>query len=276
MDIFILCNGIDLQPEIKERVMDFVQCFNFETVARQLNDLLIYKNVKIAHSKLQEVLGEDKDHIKILACMLKASADAWKIYEQKGIGAEIYYDTMKCYTRFIDETYRMTGRLYFDRYWWTARQAGCHLFRIGALEYEAADMDGKRTIRLHIPSDADFSPSAVEQSLESAGVFFHQYYPEMADAEYCCHSWLLDPGLREMLREGSNIIRFQDRFEIYDEGEANTEFIEWVFKKRPDIDYVDLPEDTSLQRNVKKHLLSGGVIRNAYGKIKKEGKKESG
>ena len=28
------------------------------------------------------------------------------------------------------------------------------------------------------------------------------------------------------------------------------------------------PELTSLQRNMKKHLLSGGVIRNAYGRLK--------
>jgi hypothetical protein len=29
-----------------------------------------------------------------------------------------------------------------------------------------------------------------------------------------------------------------------------------------------LPENTSLQKNVKNHLLSGGVIRNAYGRLR--------
>lgn len=268
MDILTLCKEIDLQPEIKDRVLDCERRIDFQAVEKQLKDFLVYKNMKDACSGLQEVLGEDQDHMKILTCMLKASADAWEIYGQKGIGREIYFDTMKCYPRFIEETYRMTGRRYFDRYWWTARQAGCHLFRIGALEYEAADMDDKITIKLHIPSDADFTPDAVERSLKSAKIFFARYYPETAGAKYCCHSWLLDPELRSMLREGSNIVSFQDRFEIYDEGEADTEFIEWVFKKRPDTDYGDLPEDTSLQRNIKKHLLSGGVIRNAYGRIK--------
>ncbi|MGO5077497.1 hypothetical protein ACTQ3M_09335 [Oscillospiraceae bacterium LCP25S3_E10] len=33
-------------------------------------------------------------------------------------------------------------------------------------------------------------------------------------------------------------------------------------------DYATLPQDTSLQKNMKKHLLSGGVIRNAYGRLK--------
>ena len=138
MDIVTLCKEIDLQPEIKDRVLDCERRIDFQAVEKLLKDFLVYKNMKDACSGLQEVL----------------------------------------------------------------------------------------------------------------------------------HSCLLDPELRSMLREGSNIVSFQERFEIYDEGEADTEFIEWVFKKRPDIDYGDLPEDTSLQRNIKKHLLSGGVLRNAYGRIR--------
>ena len=34
-------------------------------------------------------------------------------------------------------------------------------------------------------------------------------------------------------------------------------------------DYDTLPEKTSLQRNMKKHILSGGVVRNAYGRLKR-------
>ena len=267
MDILTLCNEINLQSEIKSRVLDFADIFDFETVDKQLKGFLVYENMKKSETELQAILGNDKDNINILACMLRASVYAYSIYRAKGISDEIYFDTMKCYTRFIDETYRMTGRLYFDRYWWTARQAGCHLFRIGALEYEMKHTDNKKVIGLHIPSDADFSPSAVEQSLESAKRFFSEYYPEMKDAEYCCHSWLLDSQLRGMLREKSNIIEFQKRFEIFDEGEAGTEFIEWIFNRKS-TDYISLPENTSLQRNIKKHLLSGGVIREAYGKIK--------
>lgn len=70
-----------------------------------------------------------------------------------------------------------------------------------------------------------------------------------------------------MLNENSNIISFQNRFEIFDKGEADTEFIEWRFNTNS-TDFATLPENTSLQRNMKKHLLSGGVIRNAYGRLK--------
>lgn len=70
-----------------------------------------------------------------------------------------------------------------------------------------------------------------------------------------------------MLSNSSNIINFQNRFEILNEGEVDTEFIEWLFNTKS-LDYTTLPENTSLQRNVKNHLLTGGVIRTPYGRIK--------
>ena len=270
MELSTLCREINLQPEIKDKVLDFEKNFDFKTVEQQLNDFSVYNKMEKARTELKTILGEDNDNIKILTCMLKASAFAYKTYKIKVISDEIYFSTMKCYTRFIDETYQRTGRLYFDRDWWTARQAGCHLFRIGSLEYEINRSENKIIIELHIPSNTDFSPSAVEQSLKHAKQFFDKYYAEIKNADYYCHSWLLDRQLEEMLKEKSNIISFQKRFEILNEGEADTEFIEWVFHRNAAdyADYINFPEDTSLQRNIKKHLISGGVIRTARGKIK--------
>ena len=267
MDILTLCNKIKLQPEIKTRVLEFADNFDFNTIDKQLKNFLIYEKMNEAWLELQSILGDDKDNIKILTYMLKASADAYAIYKTKGISDKIYFDTMKCYPRFIDETYKMTGKLYFDRYWWTARQAGCHLFRIGELEYEMKHIEDKIVIGIHIPSDADFSPSTIDKSLINAKKLFTEYYPNLANAEYRCHSWLLDSQLKDMIRQNSNIISFQNRFEIFDEGEIGTDFIEWLYNTES-TDYSALPENTSLQRNMKRHLLSGGVIRNAYGRLK--------
>ena len=266
MNITNLCDKINLQPEIKSCVIEFANGFYFSIVANQLRDFQNYEKMSKALAELQTILREDTDNIKILACMLKASADVYEIYKSKGISDEIYFATMKCYTRFIDETYNMTGKLYFDRYWWTTRQAGCHLFRIGELEYEMKHIEENIVIGIHIPSDVDFSPSAIDNSLASAKHFFATYYPELSNAEYRCHSWLLDRQLKEMLNDNSNILSFQNRFEIFDEGEIGTEFIDWLYNTRT-TDFDNLPENTSLQRNMKKHILSGGVIRNAYGRL---------
>ena len=267
MELLALCDEIQLQPEIKSRVLEFANGFDFSSVNKQLKGFRNYEQMSEALTELQAILGEDTDNIKILSCMLKASADVYDIYQAKGISNEVYFATMKCYPRFISETYQMTGKLYFDRYWWTTRQAGCHLFRIGELEYEMKHNEDKIVIDIHIPSDVDFSPPAIDESLANARQFFSEHYPELSKAEYRCHSWLLDTQLRGMLKDSSNILSFQNRFEIFDEGEISTDFIEWLYNTRT-TDYYTLPENTSLQRNVKMHILSDGIVRNDYGRLK--------
>ena len=267
MDINTLCNKIELQPLVKERVLSFIDEFDFETVDEIQKGYFTYSNMKEALGKTRALLWEDEDGIKILSCMLRGALNTYKEYQKKGISDDIYYATMRCFTRFIDETNKMIGHLSFDRYWWTARQIGCHLFRIGELEYEIKPTDKETVISMHIPSDASFSPLSVDESMQAAREFFAKYYPELQSAKYCCHSWLLDKQLKGMLGSNSNIINFQNRFEILDEGEADTEFIEWLFNTKS-LDYATLPENTSLQINMKKHLLAGGVIRNSYGVIK--------
>lgn len=274
MNIATLCDKINLQPQIKQSVLSFVENQDFQKIDELQKDYFVYDNMKEALNKTRDLLGEDLDGIKILSCMLKASLNAYEVYKEKGISEEIFIATMKCFTRFIDETYRMTGELSFDRWWWTTRQVGCHLFRIGELEYEIKPVDDDVVISLHIPSDADFSPSVVDKSLEDAYKFFEKYYPALSDAKYICHSWLLDRQLQSMLNSDSNIASFQNRFEIVDEGEADTEFIEWLYNTKS-TDYSALPENSYLQINVKKHLLSGGVIRNAYGIMKEIWKEEN-
>ena len=263
-----LCDLIELQEVIKERVLVFSEEFDFSAVKKILEDFRDYKKIKSARLELQDILGEDEDGIKILTCMLKASANLYDVYKAKGIRDEVYVETMKCYTRFISETYRMTSRYYFDRYWWTARQAGGHLYRIGELEYELKRLDDKQVIDIHIPSDADFSPESVDESLEMEEEFLRVYYPETSGCDFTCDSWLLSRQLEGMLKEESNIRSFAKRFEILGEGEPDTEFIEWIFNTKTD-DYEMLPENTSLQRAMKKFILSDGVFRNGYGILKK-------
>ena len=267
MDIYTLCDKIQLQPAMKQKVLEAYNNIDFKTIDTLQKGYFIYENMKENLDRVRELLGEDGDGIKILTCMLKAAVDAYAVYQEKGISDEVYIATMKCFTRFIDETYKMTGKLCFDRYWWTTRQVGCHLFRISELEYEMKHLENEVVIGIHIPSDADFSPSAVDKSLQGAHVFFETFYPALKDAEYRCHTWLLDNHLKCMLKENSNILQFQNRFEIFDEGEADTEFIEWLYQTKS-VEYHTLPVDTSLRRNMKEHLLAGGVIRNAYGRIK--------
>ena len=97
--------------------------------------------------------------------------------------------------------------------------------------------------------------------------FFAEKFPMYAGAKIRCESWLLSPTLKEVLPPSSKILGFQDYFVTKSLGIDEGEFMTWVFK-RPDIPLKDLPESTSLQRNLKSYLLSGGKVTAAEGTLK--------
>lgn len=217
-----------------------------------------------AYEVLADVLGQDD--MAMLACQLEAAAITCDHYMALGVSEKIMVETMKCFPRFLAETKAKKGIDAFDRAWWTWRQVSGLLFRIGELEYEMLPAEQK--ISLHIPSDSVFTPANVDVSLEEAGAFFRRFFPEYADADYVCHSWLLSPKLRELLSESSNIVQFQNRFEITHVAPDNREYIGWLFAVPYDTPVEQLPEKTSLQKKTKALMLAGGNIGEAGGKIR--------
>lgn len=74
---------------------------------------------------------------------------------------------MKCFSRFVLENYKWTGKWSFDRDFWVLRQLSLSLFRIGELEFETCSIDdniakkingnkNEKVIYVHIPSDVNF------------------------------------------------------------------------------------------------------------------------
>ena len=190
----------------------------------------------------------------------------------KDLPEDIWLATMACFTRFVKEHHESMGNFAFDRGFWTTRQIGAKLFRIGELEYElkeTEDKDMPRMISLHIPSDARMTADRLNDSVARAKEFLKTYFPEWATLPMRCHSWLLSPALKSLLDEDSNILRFQRAFDLdYEERESDEE-LRWVYKligdQQKNVDLTKLPEDTSLQRRMKVYLLEGGKIGSAAG-----------
>ena len=141
-------------------------------------------------------------------------------------------------------------------------------FRIGELEYEMKQTKTGKQISIHIPSDAVLTKEKCDASLEESKAFFARHFPEYQDKDYVCHSWLLDPVLRELLPPGSRILEFQSRFRILEVDYQDDGYVEWVFK-RNDAHIRDFSEDTLLQRNMKRYLLEGGKVGSGFGVMKK-------
>ncbi len=205
---------------------------------------------------------QDTDGADHLMHQLMTAADSRRWGKWKAIPEDIWLNTMKCFPRFISEHRRSYGRDGFDRYGWTVRQIGAKLFRVGELEYELVmNESGQHCIGLHIPSDADMDPRKLNESLQQADAFLREYFPDWADAPRTCESWLLSPVLKELLPSRSRILGFQNAFDLTGTEPEDDSALEWVFHvaegQRPVTDYSTLPEDTSLQRNMKALLLRG-------------------
>lgn len=217
-----------------------------------------------AYAQLEKVLGGDD--MAMLACQVYGASLIREKYRAMGIGDDVFLDTMGCFRRFLGETLHRTGKLCFDRGWWTYRQLSMRLFRIGQLEYEM--LQDPHVISLHIPSDSKITVQEVDASLLAARAFFADHFPDYAEAPIGCESWLLSPALREHLDGESRILAFQNRFFILHADPEPGDVLEWLFSVPEDTAVENLPENTSLQRKVKKYMLSGGKIGVARGVLK--------
>lgn len=206
-----------------------------------------------AYNELKELLQTDADGFAMLQVMLRAAEISRRKYRERGISEKIFADTMGCFSRFVREYKVCFGHYGFDRGFWTGRQLSLSLFRLGTLEFETNGA-------VHIPSDADLSEAALDESFAKAREFF-------PSVRFCCDSWLLSPVLGELLPPDSRINRFRERFEIQSVDENNDGYKFWVFQNS-NIRAEDFPERTSLQRAVKRHVLAGGKIGEAFGFLK--------
>ena len=269
MELKELCKGIQLPEKACGRVFEEYERVNLAEMDRQLNSLMERKTAEKAYHHLVNCLGKDSDNMKMLMCQLVCACRDYDRYKELGISDEVYFDTMRCFTRFLGERRMRTGEILFDRGWWTYRQVSMVLFRIGELEYELTNFEGKDAVSIHIPSDAAFVPENVEVSLRLAADFIQRVYPEYAQAEYFCESWLLSPRLAELVKETSNIRKFQKLFIIKKDMPEDTEYMEWMFGKEHGTSLEELPENTSLQIKTKELIKNGCNIGSGVGILTK-------
>ena len=217
--------------------------------------------------QFKEALGEDPCGMKRLCSMLRCALRAKSDYERLGISEEIYVATMGAFSRFVREHKESYGCYGFDRGRWTTRQVSARLFRIGQLEYELTTLDGDAVVSLHIPTDTDLRPEVLRPSVKEGLETLFRLFPAYREKKVYCHSWLLSPMLKDFLAEGSNILRFQELFDISPDSIPGSDVLLWVFKN-PKLPREDYPEDTALQRRLKPFLLNGGQFTEGMGYLR--------
>lgn len=259
-----ICQRIDLPSPMRQWVLQAHAQLDFDALGQELQLLFSRQTWDQGRAALLEKLGPDPDGRKILACMLHGACQSAAEYARLGLEQRVFDDSFRGFSRFVREHETSYGVQGFDRSWWTARLLALELFRLGELEYERLVQADGPVLSLHIPSDAALSAPRLRASYDRARAFFAAHFPDWAHAPCVCHTWLLDPVLRQLLPPDSNILAFQRNFTITRLDHGERDYLEWVFKD-PNLPLEQLPEQTGLQRSMKRHLLSGGEICEALG-----------
>lgn len=266
MTLVELCEMIQLDQEVVTNVLGIDAIYNHNELSFMWEKLYSSNTWDEGIAQLQEFFGEDEYGMKILTCILNCTLYTYELYETKGISKHIFIDTVKFIPRFLERYKQIHGFYGFVWAWWFPRQLSLHEFRIGDLEYELKYEGDIPQIYIHIPSDANISKDHLCASYFELKEFLNKYFTQYINADLYCDSWLLSPALKLLLPSSSNILYFQNSFEIIRVDEQSNAFLEWIYL-RNDLPYDDLPESTSLQRALKTYLLQGGKIGWTFGKL---------
>lgn len=124
--------------------------------------------------------------------------------------------------------------------------------------WECVLRPNEHVIAVHIARKADISRDTVLQAFREGALLAGRQFPDCNPHFLVCYSWLLDPTLAAILPQ-SKIAQFGEVFLRFPVMSRGTEYKMFVFPGH-DGPNDTLPEDTTLQRKIKQHLISGGHI----------------
>ena len=126
-------------------------------------------------------------------------------------------------------------------------------------QWRVALRPGEPVLSVHLPKGSDLSARHLDSAFCRVLEKLRLHYPEVTVRAFHCWSWLLDPVLEEILGPDSKITRFASRFIRFPVKSDGMDVFTFVFP--PNItDLNALPENTRLERGLKKQYLSGGYV----------------
>ncbi len=213
----------------------------------------------------------DKSHksefalmLPFFACVSDFCTDALK----HGVNKQILSATLSAVDMYITANQKRMGVTGTSGYHaWLPRYAMGKLFRIGAFQFEIHSND---IIGVHIPRGTRLNVADNLINFREALEFFNNHYPEYDFKTFGTSSWLLNPHIEKIMGRPTNITRFGDMFERLKENHAEEGVYINLFGMAKPQNLNDLPEETSMQRNVKRYLMDGNVFNDYVGAISLE------
>ena len=156
-------------------------------------------------------------------------------------------------------------------YWFLHSMRG-ELFKIGRFEYMLRLSSAVHqtfpeklggdywVLDMHIPGGGSMDVEDAKKSWKEALRFFSHLSRDREPRAIVCVSWIFSPDLAMFMPDTSNLVKLQKEVEIYPVSSGPLDGIDFIMgtgSVNPD----DWPEKTSLQRAYKRHILSGGRVR---------------
>jgi hypothetical protein len=136
--------------------------------------------------------------------------------------------------------------------------------RLKSDEWEQVLAPGDRVLDMHIPRGERLTPEISLGSFCLAKEFFPRHFPETKFVAFTCSSWMLDPNLRLILPEESNLVQFERLWNLLATAGDETGCFVFVFENR-NVDLLTAPRDTALRRAVIDWLNAGNHMRGVAG-----------
>lgn len=141
-----------------------------------------------------------------------------------------------------------------------------NLSHLSKADWECVLRPGEYVICQHIPKGADLTPEAVNEGLNRAKETAEKYYPEYNARFIVCNTWMYNPKIAEILGEDSKIALMGKRFLRFPIKSDGMDVFGFVFPAMHD-GYETLPENTRLEKGLKKLYMEGGYLHNYAGVI---------
>lgn len=216
------------------------------------------------------------DRMEELVFCLYRCGEVLENYRKRGIAEEIFFETFQEVKRWSDFYFNEHQRAGIAEVAWLEQLFKMRIFKIGCLEYEMGALEENnrynlpagKAVKIHIPAGTELDESSCKKSLKDARSFIAEYFPDYTESAFVCESWLLWPGLKKFLSDKSNIIGFQNLFDIVHE-EETIFLVKFVFGLTdPNATLDGFVCKTSLQKKLLDYRASGGKFGAAYGIVK--------
>ena len=201
------------------------------------------------------------------------------LYRKENLSDEIYIDNMKDLDIWAKKYEKENGvkGLYKEHFEWVNNILEMKVIKLGRLQFEImekTDDDLQNILKkncpienfnknflfinVHIREGEKLEFKACEKSYKMAENFYKSKGYSFSKIVFVCYSWLLNPDLKILLPENSNIIRFQKKYNIFfsNENEEKPQIIERIFEKT-EKDIENWEQNTILQKKLKEAWLKG-------------------